>query len=251
LAAIIIPGQSGTYRHLHGRTTGLLAEPGLKDNPVTYGLYVTLADSTCRLLVCDFDGGTWRLDAAAYASAATAAGVPAAIEISRSGSGAHVWTFFAEPVAAVDAWAMDAALLREAMAIRGEMGMESYDRFFPAQGYLPRRGFGNLIALPLQGACRKNGTTVFVDPETFEPFGDQFAFLSSVERMSRRDVVARSEELQPPAVGPSARLHRSPVVADPPPPKVIKAGLGGMLALRRARLPPGPAVVAEASRVPA
>jgi hypothetical protein len=29
LAAIIIPGQSGTYRHLPGRVTGLLAESGL------------------------------------------------------------------------------------------------------------------------------------------------------------------------------------------------------------------------------
>jgi hypothetical protein len=123
-----------------------------------------LADSTCRLLICDFDGGTWRLDAAAYAEAAAWASVPAAIEISRSGEGAHVWTFFAEPVAAVDARAMGAALLREAMAIRGEVGMESYDRFFPAQDYLPKRGFGNLIALPLEGTYRKNGTTLFVDP---------------------------------------------------------------------------------------
>src|SRR5262249_35490042 len=29
LAAIIIPGQSGTYRHLRDRVTGLLAESGL------------------------------------------------------------------------------------------------------------------------------------------------------------------------------------------------------------------------------
>jgi len=29
LAAIIIPGQSGTYRYLQGRVTGLLAESGL------------------------------------------------------------------------------------------------------------------------------------------------------------------------------------------------------------------------------
>ena len=63
-----------------------------KENPVACGLYVTLPDSTCRLLVCDFDGGTWRLDAAAYAEAAAWAGVPAAVEISRSGDGAHVWS---------------------------------------------------------------------------------------------------------------------------------------------------------------
>jgi hypothetical protein len=199
---------------------------------------VTLLDSTCRLLVCDFDGGTWRLDAAAYAEAAAWAGVPAAVEISRSGDGAHVWTFFSEPVAAADARAMGAALLHEAMAIRGEMDIESYDRFFPAQDYLPRRGFGNLIALPLEGRCRQNRTTLFVDPATFEPYQDQFAYLSSLERMTRRDVVERAEELQPPTVGPAVRLHRSPLAAEPPPQDVIKAELSGMLAIRRAGLPP-------------
>jgi hypothetical protein len=95
-----------------------------KEDPAACGLYVMLPDSTCRLLVCDFDGGTWRLDAAAYAEAAAWAGVPAAVELSRSGDGAHVWTFFSEPVAAADARAMGAALLHEAMAIRGEMDIE-------------------------------------------------------------------------------------------------------------------------------
>jgi hypothetical protein len=94
-----------------------------KENPAAGGLYVTLPDSTCRLLACEFDGGTWRLDAAAYAEAAAWASVPAAVEISRSGDGAHVWTFFSEPVAATGARAMGAALLYEAMAIRGEMGL--------------------------------------------------------------------------------------------------------------------------------
>ena len=181
---------------------------------------------------------TWRLDAAAYAEAAAWAGVPAAVEISRSGDGAHVWTFFSEPVAAADARAMGAALLYEAMAIRGEMDIESYDRLFPAQDYLPRRGFGNLIALPLEGRCRQSRTTLFVDPATFEPYQDQFAYLSSLERMTRRDVVERAEELQPPTVGPAVRLHRSPLAAEPPPPDVIKAELSGMLAIRRAGLPP-------------
>ena len=53
-----------------------------------------------------------------------------------------MWTFFAEPVAAVDARAMGAALLREAMAIRGEMGMESYDRFFPGRTTCPGAALG-------------------------------------------------------------------------------------------------------------
>ena len=123
-------------------------------------------------------------------------------------------TFFSEPVAAADARAMGAALLYEAMALCGEMDMKSYDRFFPAQDYLPRRGFGNLIALPLEGRCRQNRTTLFADPATFEPYQDQFAYLSSLERRTRRDVVERAEELQPPTVGPAVRPHRSPLAAE-------------------------------------
>jgi hypothetical protein len=95
----------------------------LTDGPQAVGLCVLLPDSTCRLLACDFDGQTWRLDAVAYVQAAHAAGVPAALEVSRSGEGAHVWIFFSEPVAAADARALGAALLREAMAIRGELAL--------------------------------------------------------------------------------------------------------------------------------
>ena len=49
--------------------------------------------------------------------------------------------------------AMGAALLRQAMTARAEFDLSSYDRFFPSQDFLPRAGFGNLIALPLQGGC--------------------------------------------------------------------------------------------------
>jgi hypothetical protein len=49
---------------------------------------------------------------------------------------------------------LGAGLLREAMTARAELDLASYDRFFPAQDFLPKGSFGNLIALPLQGACR-------------------------------------------------------------------------------------------------
>jgi superfamily II DNA or RNA helicase len=212
--------------HLAGRTT--------------IGLYPLLTDDTCRLLACDFDKAAWRLDAGAYIEAADNAGVPTALEISRSGRGAHVWTFFTAPVAAADARALGAALLREAIAIRGEFDLDSYDRFFPSQDYLPDRGFGNLIALPLQGECRRDrNSTVFVDPTTFTPHPDQFAFLSAVHRLTPARVRQIGEELRPVAVGPEIRLYRSSVRADPPPPATIEARLGGMLAIRRAGLPPG------------
>ncbi|HEX5996923.1 MAG TPA: hypothetical protein VFY84_17410 [Jiangellales bacterium] len=83
---------------------------------------------------------------AAYAHVAAAAGALAAVEVSRSGDGAHAWTFFSEPVPAADARTLGAALLPEAIAVRGELGLDSYDRLFPAQDFMPKRGFGNLIA---------------------------------------------------------------------------------------------------------
>ena len=54
------------------------------------GVYPLLHDDTCRLLACDFDGPGWILDAMAYLDVARAAGIPAALERSRSGEGAHV-----------------------------------------------------------------------------------------------------------------------------------------------------------------
>ena len=205
----------------------------------TIGLYPLLLDDSCRLLACDFDMATWRLDAQAYVEAAAAAGVPVALELSRSGNGAHVWTFFTEPVAASDARALGSALLRQAMAIRGELELESYDRFFPSQDYLSERGFGNLIALPLQGECRReHNTTVFLDPGTLEPVPDQWAYLSSLGRMTPAEL-HRVVSAQPPlAMGSAARFYRSPTRPEPTPPAVIHAQLSGMLAVRRAGLPP-------------
>jgi hypothetical protein len=69
--------------------------------------------------------------------------------------------------------------------------MSSYDRLFPNQDTMPRGGFGNLIALPLQHEPRAHGNSVFVN-EHFEPFADQWAFLSSLQRMEpqRIDAIA-------------------------------------------------------------
>jgi hypothetical protein len=103
------------------------------------GLYPLMPGDTCRWLAADFDGPAAMLDALAYLKAARAAGVPAALEVSRSGVGAHVWIFFTGPVAATTARALGTGLLREAIAIRGRMDLRSYDRLFPSQDVLPRR----------------------------------------------------------------------------------------------------------------
>jgi len=71
--------------------------------------------------------------------------------------------------------------------------MESYDRLFPSQDTMPRGGFGNLIALPLQHEARKNGNTVFIDYD-LKPYPDQWSYLASVERTAVFTVAAIAEE---------------------------------------------------------
>jgi hypothetical protein len=152
------------------------------------GLYPLLDGDLCSWLAVDFDGQAAMLDALAYLKAARTWSVPAALEVSRSGVGAHVWVFFAVPVPAGAARRLGTALLREAMAVRGHMGLASYDRLFPSQDVLPTGGVGILIAAPLHGKGRRDGVTVFLDVATMEPHDDQWAFLSSLGRMSSGEV---------------------------------------------------------------
>jgi hypothetical protein len=147
------------------------------------GLYPLLEDETCWLLAVDFDRASWQDDASAFTRTCERLGVPVAVERSRSGQGAHVWCFFEAPVPAVLARRMGCYLLTETMAERHELSMESYDRLFPSQDTMPRGGFGNLIALPLQQAARRHGNSVFVDPR-WEPHPDQWEFLASLPRMA-------------------------------------------------------------------
>ncbi|WP_186382392.1 TOTE conflict system archaeo-eukaryotic primase domain-containing protein, partial [Amycolatopsis rhizosphaerae] len=152
------------------------------------GLYPLLDGDQSCWLAADFDGQAAMLDALAYVKAARAWSVPAALEVSRSGIGAHVWVFFAAPVTAETARRLGSGLLREAMALRGHMDLSSYDRLFPSQDVLPSGGVGNLIAAPLQGKSRRDGATLFLDLSTMEPHEDQWAFLSSLGRMSPAEV---------------------------------------------------------------
>ena len=166
------------------------------------GLYPLQLGDTCRLLVCDFDGPGWVLDSLAYLDVAHTSGIPAALERSRSGEGGHVWVFFGGPVAAAAARRIGAYLLREAMTVRAELDLISYDRLFPAQDFMPKGSFGNLIALPLQGECRQHGTTVFLDPANLQPYEDQWAFLSSVCRLAPQATDALANGVGDPAAGP-------------------------------------------------
>lgn len=204
------------------------------------GLYPLLHGDECRLLACDFDGSGWALDALAYVDAANSLGVPVALERSRSGDGAHTWTFFSGPVPAVSARRTGVHILREAMEARAELDLASYDRLFPTQDLMPKGSFGNLIALPLQGECRRRGTTVFLDPASLEPFDDQWAFLASVPRMSPEAVASLAETLTPVIAGPDETRYRRPRVqtTQQEPPESIRAESRAMLEIDRIGVPP-------------
>lgn len=135
------------------------------------GVYPMLLDECCYLLAIDLDGEGWRLDAQALIDTAKKLNLPTALERSRSGNGVHLWFFFKEALPAALARRFGAHLLTEAIEMRPEIGLSSYDRMFPNQDTLPRGGFGNLIALPLQKAARDKKNSVFLN-ETFEPFAD-------------------------------------------------------------------------------
>jgi len=204
----------------------------------TIGIYPLLPGDMCTLLACDFDGGTWALDSLAYLDACHRAEVPAALERSRSGDGAHVWVFFAGPIAAATARSLGTSLLREAMTIRAELDLSSYDRFFPSQDFMPKGSFGNLIALPLHGERLLQGATAFLDPTTMEPWPDQWAFLSAVARLAPDAATALASSLRPVDAGPQLTLADLTKPGSPPMPLAIRARLGATLSIERSGLPP-------------
>lgn len=153
----------------------------------TVGVYPLLEDDACHFLAVDFDEAEWRQDALAFMQSCNELGVPMALEISRSGQGAHAWVFFAGRVSARDARRMGTAIISHTCSRTRQLKLASYDRLFPNQDTMPKGGFGNLIALPLQKHPRESGCSVFVDAE-LRPYRDQWAFLASVQPMAPHDI---------------------------------------------------------------
>lgn len=153
----------------------------------TIGIYPLLKDETCWLLAVDFDEATWSDDVLAFVDTCNRVGIPAYLERSRSGVGTHVWIFFDRSVRAAQARSLGSFLVSETKQSRYQLGFKSYDRLFPNQDTMPKGGFGNLIALPLQLEPSKAGNSIFVD-QNLQPFVDQWAYLSSIVRLSSVDL---------------------------------------------------------------
>jgi len=151
------------------------------------GVYPMLRDETCFFLAVDFDKQHWLEDAGAFLATCRNTNLEASLERSRSGHGGHVWLFFAGPIPASLARRLGATLLTETMERRPDVGLDSYDRFFPNQDTLPLGGFGNLIALPLQKQARERGNTEFLD-EVGRPYPDQWSYLASIHKIDRETI---------------------------------------------------------------
>ena len=151
------------------------------------GVYPMLKDEACLFLAADFDKTTWRKDCLSFLEACDHFNIPASLECSRSANGGHVWIFFEAPVSAYLARQLGVILLTRAMEQSPGMGLDSYDRLFPSQDSIPKGGFGNLIALPLQKEARELNGSVFLGRD-FEPYQDQWAYLSSIRRVSGQTI---------------------------------------------------------------
>jgi hypothetical protein len=157
-------------------------ENHLRGNIVA-GIYPMLPDDTCCFLAMDFDKEEWQNDISVLRDVCLKFNVPVAVERSRSGKGGHIWFFFENRIPAALPRKFGTALLTFSMNRRHEIRFKSYDRLFPSQDTMPRGGLGNLIALPLQKSARENTNSEFVD-ENFASYSDQWAFLSTVEKIS-------------------------------------------------------------------
>ena len=161
----------------------------------TFGIYPLLKGDFCQLLSVDFDDDDFKESAKAFSNVCKKHNLDNLIELSSSGCGAHVWLFFDKPIKAAKARSLGAFLIYEAMDSSKGVNFDSLDRMFPSQDYVPNKGYGNLIVLPLQGKKAIEGKTIFAD-DNFVPYDlkNQINVLASIRKITEEEVDALLNE---------------------------------------------------------
>ncbi len=187
---------------------------------IIIGIYPIQIDDQVNFLAFDFDKGSWLEDSIILLEFCQSINLPAYVERSKSGNGAHLWIFFSHSISAAKVREFGFMLLKKA----GSIGVDAidaindidgtnkisnidatandyiidisntinikkdnggFDRIFPNQDFLHDGGLGNLIALPLQHQARQKGNTLFLDPDNgYTPYINQWNFLINIRRIS-------------------------------------------------------------------
>lgn len=165
------------------------------------GIYPLFPDGTCRLLAFDFDNhdqsaestdfantdDSWIGEVNAMREICRINNVPALVERSRSGRGAHLWIFFDKPLSAALARRFGFALLDRGAESVNMTSFRFYDRMLPAQNALEEGELGNLIALPLQGKALQDGNSAFID-ENWNAYPNQWKVLLETRKMTESEL---------------------------------------------------------------
>lgn len=164
------------------------------EGKIRIGTYVVFDGNKTRFLAIDLDKKTFMDDARVLVTVCRELSLEPLIEISKSGAGVHLWLFFDEPVLAAEARQLGDLCISRAMDRSDGISMGSFDRIFPHQDFVDEEGLGNLIALPLHYGSRQENKTVFVDPNSWKPYEDQWSVLRNADRISRHRLMKILQE---------------------------------------------------------
>ncbi len=152
------------------------------------GGYPLLEDNSSWFIAADFDGSKWKEESLKFLQECNRNNIDAYLERSQSGNGAHVWIFFDQSYPAIRSRKVITQLLQEIGIFSVFDITSSFYRLFPNQDFHSGKGLGNLIALPLNGKSLQKGNSCFIDPKNYEPFKNQWQFLTKVKKVDASEL---------------------------------------------------------------
>tara|TARA_X000001382_G_scaffold130446_1_gene125334 strand:+ start:2147 stop:4825 length:2679 start_codon:yes stop_codon:yes gene_type:complete len=178
------------YRSVKKKYSAQLLEKHVTDSKyLGIGIYPLLEGNKTKWISADFDyhSDEERRETedalARMKDFAEEVGIYYYVEVSKSGSGAHVWVFFEEEI---DSWKARRFMGGFLLAC-GADKLSSMDRFFPSQDrlYETSKGFGNLIHMPFSAHWIKKGTYFVINEGKLRNTKDDIdIFLTEIQQHS-------------------------------------------------------------------